>query len=162
MGHPPLFIIQLHHCSRTSTKDMNMSLLTGLLITWLMTTEQGLQTRLSFGGLWKGAPVEKRQWWVNWHSSFSNQEAPVWTWTRAKHSCHLFFPASPHLTWPWAASVPAKIPDSKDSNMTRLVLYHGEGHWQEYLWTYLASHFMFYHCIRCLLLEGLNPSTNKR
>lgn len=62
--------------------------------------KQGLQTGLSFGGLWKGAPVEKRQWWVNvnWHSSFSNQEASVWTWTRAKHSCHLlFFPLL--LTW---------------------------------------------------------------
>lgn len=43
MVHPPLFIIQLHHCTRTSTKDINMSLLTGLLITWLMTTKQGLQ-----------------------------------------------------------------------------------------------------------------------
>lgn len=53
--------------------------------------KQGLQTGLSLGGLKKWAPVDKRQWWVNvnWPSSFSNQEASVWTWTRAKHNCHL-------------------------------------------------------------------------
>lgn len=55
--------------------------------------KQDLQTGLSFGCLWKGAPVKKRQWWVNmnWPSSFSNQEASVWTWTRAKQDCHLLF-----------------------------------------------------------------------
>lgn len=40
MVHPPPFTIQACNtqCRRTSTKDINMSLLTGLLLTWLMTT----------------------------------------------------------------------------------------------------------------------------
>lgn len=126
--------------------------------------KQDLETGLSFGGHWKRVPAEKRRWWVNvnWRSSFSNQEHSVWTWTRAKRNCHLlFFPTSSHQFDMTMGS----LCSSKDSR-TRLVLYHD---WralakcrQEYLWTYLVSHFMFYQCLWSLLLESLNPSTNKR